>query len=255
MIQHALQRLGTGDGVRRDHQLAASRHGTHQVVELTLDGGEIREDVGVIELEVIEHGDARPVMHELGTLVEEGRVVFIGLDHEGRPGVADTRGIAQLRRHATDQIARREARAFENPGGHGRGGGLAVGAGDGDHRTAGQHLVTQPLRAGGIGQPTLEQRLDFGVAARDGIADHREIRRGDEIVGRIAFHQGDTGLGQLCAHGRIDVGIAPRDAMTTRARQKRQRAHEGTANTDDVKVHLFLQSGSPSSLACPPGGE
>ena len=42
------------------------------------------EDVGVVELEVVEHRRARAVVHELAALVEEGGVVFVRLDDEGR---------------------------------------------------------------------------------------------------------------------------------------------------------------------------
>jgi hypothetical protein len=53
--QHALQRVGTA--VRDDP--ADPRHRAHQMVELRLDRGEIREDVGVIVFEVVQHGRAR----------------------------------------------------------------------------------------------------------------------------------------------------------------------------------------------------
>jgi hypothetical protein len=60
------------------------RHGAHQVVELALDRGQVVKDVGVVELQVVQHGGARAVMHELAALVEEGGVVFVGFDHERR---------------------------------------------------------------------------------------------------------------------------------------------------------------------------
>ncbi|MNF76592.1 hypothetical protein D3C84_587090 [compost metagenome] len=61
---------------------AIARHGAHQVVELTLDGGEIREDVRVVELQVVHHQGARVVVDELGALVEEGAVILVRLDDE-----------------------------------------------------------------------------------------------------------------------------------------------------------------------------
>ena len=54
------------------------------MMELRLDRGEVGKDVGVVELEVVEHRGARPVVHELRALVEERRVVLVGLDHEER---------------------------------------------------------------------------------------------------------------------------------------------------------------------------
>ena len=65
-----------------DDQPAAPRHGAHQVMELALDRGDVRKDVGVVVLEVVEDRDRRPVVDELAALVEERGVVFVGLDHE-----------------------------------------------------------------------------------------------------------------------------------------------------------------------------
>ena len=69
---------------RVDDEPAARRHGAHEVVELALDRGEVVEDVGVVELEVVEDRRARPVVDELAALVEERGVVLVGLDHERR---------------------------------------------------------------------------------------------------------------------------------------------------------------------------
>ena len=79
-FEHALERGIVSGG--HDAPLAGYR--AHQVMELGLDGGQVGEDVGVVVFEVVQDGRARPVVHELGALVEEGRVVFVGLDDEGR---------------------------------------------------------------------------------------------------------------------------------------------------------------------------
>jgi len=52
------------------------------MVKLSLDRCKIGEDVGMIKLYVVENSDSRPVMHHLGSLIEEGGIVFISLDHE-----------------------------------------------------------------------------------------------------------------------------------------------------------------------------
>ncbi|MNS80825.1 hypothetical protein D3C72_1145220 [compost metagenome] len=70
-------------GGRMDDQTFAW-DGPHQVVELPLDRRQIREDVSVIELKVIEDRCARTVVDEFRALVEEGAVVLVGLDHEKR---------------------------------------------------------------------------------------------------------------------------------------------------------------------------
>lgn len=61
-----------------------TRNSAHQVVELPLDGRQIGEDVGVIELKVVKDRSARTVVDKLRTLVEEGAVVLVSLDHEER---------------------------------------------------------------------------------------------------------------------------------------------------------------------------
>ena len=47
-----------------------------------LDRVDVREDVGVVVLDIVEHERARPVVHELRALVEERRVVLVRLDDE-----------------------------------------------------------------------------------------------------------------------------------------------------------------------------
>lgn len=47
---------------------AAGRHGAHQMMELALDGGQVVENIGVVEFKVVEHSGAWPVMHKLAAL-------------------------------------------------------------------------------------------------------------------------------------------------------------------------------------------
>ena len=69
--------------IRAVHDDAAvARNRAQQQVELALDRRHVRIDVGVVVLEVVQDRGARPVVHELGALVEERRVVLVGLDHE-----------------------------------------------------------------------------------------------------------------------------------------------------------------------------
>ena len=57
-------------------------HAAHQVVELSLYSAEIIENIGVVELQVVDGQGSRPVVHELGALVEESGIVFIRLHHK-----------------------------------------------------------------------------------------------------------------------------------------------------------------------------
>ena len=89
-------------------QPPVARHAAQQLVELPLDGGQVRVDVRVVEFEVVQDRRARPVVQELGALVEKRRVVLVRLDHE-RPA-AQARRDAEVLRHAADQKARRRGR-------------------------------------------------------------------------------------------------------------------------------------------------
>ncbi len=231
--QHPLQRLVAGV----DDQAAARRHGAHQVVELALDRRQVVEDVGVVELEVVEDRGARPVVDELAALVEEGGVVFVGLDHERRGGVAAARRDAEVERHAADQEARALAGRLEDPGEHRRGAGLAVGAGDGEHVAAGEHVVGEPLRAAGVGRVGVEDGLEQRIAAGDRVADDEQVGRELQLRRVVAFDQLDAEGRELIAHRRIDVGVAAGDAVAGFAGERGQPAHEGAADAENVQVH------------------
>ena len=102
------------------------------MMELLLDGGQIFKNVRVVVFKVVE--DRRPgtIVHELAPLVEEGRVVFVGLDDEGRHrgDATERRGARAPLRHAADQEAWVNPRLLKDPGEHRRGGRLAVRARD-----------------------------------------------------------------------------------------------------------------------------
>src|SRR4051812_5934224 len=61
------------------HQKTRFRHDPYEVSKLAFNRSEIVEDVGMVELEIIQNRGLRTVMHELGALIEERGVVFIGL--------------------------------------------------------------------------------------------------------------------------------------------------------------------------------
>ncbi len=101
--QHVVD-VGIGVG---GNDPARRRQGAHQVVELALDVVQIVENIGVIEFDVVDDQGARVIVDELGSLVEEGAVVFVGLDHEGSPRVAaDAGGYAEVFRHPAHQKSR-----------------------------------------------------------------------------------------------------------------------------------------------------
>ncbi len=234
--QHAGQGL-----VARVHDHPALRwHRAHEVVELRLDGGEVRKDVGVVVLEVVEHRGARAVVHELAALVEERGVVLVGLDHERRAGIAQPCADAEVQRHAADQeagLASLGQGLLEDPGQHRGGGGLAMGAGHRQHMAALQHLLGQPLRAARVARAGVENGFHQRHAALDDIADHEDVGVQRQLLGAIAFDELDAERAQLVAHRRVDGGVAACHAVAGFVRQRRQAAHEGAADAQDMNVH------------------
>ena len=231
-FDHPRQRGFAG---RMDDQ-ALTGNNAYQMMELPFDGRQIREDICVIELQIIEDRRARAVVNELAALVEEGTVVFVGLDHEERR-VTQARGNPEVLRHAADQKTRRHAGMLQHPGQHARTAGLAMGAGHCHHPAPLQHMIGQPLRTGHIGQPLVQHILHRRVATAHGVAHHHQIGRRLQVRRVKALHQLDALSFELGTHGRIDVGVGAGDAVAEFLGQNGQRPHEGAADAENVNVH------------------
>src|SRR6185437_10915817 len=222
-------------------------------MELPLDGGDVRIDVGVVVLEVVQDERARAVVDELRALVEEGGVVLIRLDDEWRARAqgrgTEARAGLEVRGHAADQEPGLEPRLLENPCKERGRGGLAMCTGHGQDPTVAQHFARQPFRTRCIGNTALEQRLDDGLAARHDIAHDDHVGRGIELRGVVAFDELYPERLELRAHRRVDVAVGAGDAMAGGARDVGNAAHEGPANSQNVNVHnaagLYRSSGTP----------
>ncbi|MNZ65660.1 hypothetical protein D3C78_838580 [compost metagenome] len=228
----SLQRRFSG---RMNHQ-AFARDGPHQVMELALDGWQVREDVRVIELKVVQDCRARAVMYELGALVEERTVVFVGFDDE-EGCITQACRHREVLRYAADQEARGHACMLQHPGQHAAGGGLAVRTGNRQYPATLQHMIGQPLRAGDVGQAFVQHVLHSRVAPGHGVADHYQIRGRIELRRIVALGQFNALGLQLSAHRRIDVGIGAGHVMAQLFGQNRHRAHESPADTQNMNVH------------------
>ncbi len=106
------QHLGQRGILAVDDEPPAPRHDAHKVVELALDGLDVGEDIGVVVFEVVQHRHRWPVVHKLAALVEEGRVVLVGLDDEFRAGTQPRRH-TEVFRHAADEKAGVPTRGVE----------------------------------------------------------------------------------------------------------------------------------------------
>ena len=106
-------------------KLAVARDEGDKPPEGGLDGGEIFENVGVIEFQVVDDDHFGQVMDEFAALVKKGGVVFVALDDEPRAG-GETGAFAEIVGDAADEKAGVQTVVLEDPRQEGGGGGFAV---------------------------------------------------------------------------------------------------------------------------------
>src|SRR5690606_17925807 len=142
----------------------------------------------------------------------------------------------EVLRHAADQEPRFAARRLQQESQDGRGRGLAVGTGDGQRVAAGQYVLQQPLRAGGVVQAGVEHVLDRRVAARQRVADDDLVDVGRDVPGPVALAERDAEGFELGRHRRIDRLVAAFDLVAEFARERGDAAHEGAGDAKDVEL-------------------
>ncbi len=105
--------------VGADEQQPPARHEVHEAAEGQRHRREVRVDVGVVELDVVDDGDVGQVLQELGGLVEERAVVLVAFDHEvaALPDAIAGSVLAEVARDAADEHARIEAAMGQQPAG------------------------------------------------------------------------------------------------------------------------------------------
>ena len=129
-----------------DDKPAGAWHSSHQMMKLRLDGGKIAEDIGVIELKVIENRGARPVVDKFAALIEKSRVVLVCFDHKTCVRHTRARRNTEILRNAADQKTRFQSCRIENPRQHRRSGGLSVRARYRQHVAPREQMFAHPLR-------------------------------------------------------------------------------------------------------------
>src|SRR6266404_1296109 len=106
-----------------------ARNESDEMLERSFDGLEVRKDICMIELEVINNRNLGQIMHKLAALIKKGGVVLIPFNDKpfaiGKP-----RALAQVIGHASDEEARLQTVMFENPGQQRHRRRLAMGAGN-----------------------------------------------------------------------------------------------------------------------------
>ena len=203
------------------------------MLEGGLDRLQVLEDVGVVELEVVDDGHLGQVMDELAALVEEGRVVFVALDDEPF-AVGEARALAEVVRDAADQEARVQPVVLEDPGQQRSGGGLAVRAGDDQRALAANEEVLQQLRQRAIAQLVVQHVLRLRVAARNGVADDDQVGLVREVLLRVARDDLDLPVRQEGGHGRIDVLVRAGDLDALFLHRGGGRSHGRAADADEM---------------------
>ncbi len=89
----------------------------------------------------------------------------------------------------------------------------------------------------------IEHVFDHRVAARQGIAHDDSFGIGSQMRRLVPRLEANAEGLQLIAHRRIDVGITAIHLVPELTRKRGDAAHEGAADSQDVKFH-------PASLAC-----
>jgi hypothetical protein len=84
------------------HDQARGGHRPYEMMELTFDSLDVRVNVRMVKLEIIEDDGPRAVVNELRTLIKESRVVLVRLDDEER-ALAKTRTDTEIVRNAANQ--------------------------------------------------------------------------------------------------------------------------------------------------------
>src|SRR6185369_10345046 len=86
-------------------QQAITRNEVDKTLERGVNGGEVFENAGVIELNIVDDRNLGQVMHKLAPLVEKGGVVLVALDDKPI-AVRETRALPKVVRNAANQITR-----------------------------------------------------------------------------------------------------------------------------------------------------
>ena len=248
-VGHAQERGDVGVVAVAQEQTAAG-HQIDQALEGQLDGGQVVEDVGVVELDVVDDDRFGEVMEELAAFVEERGVVFVALDDEpfavGEPGA-----LAEVVGHAADHVAGVEAVVLEDPGQQGGGGGLAVGAAHDDGAFAADEILLQEFGQRAVSQPVLQHRLDLRVAPGEGVADDDQVGPLVQVALRIPGGDLNLARGKKRRHGRVEVLVRTGDQESLLLHRGGGGCHGGAANASKMDM-LDLGEHRAQSLLGPP---
>src|SRR4029453_5889521 len=150
--------------VEDDH--AILRHDIDQPTEAQFYRREILENVGVVELDVVDHEQLREVVDELRALVEKGAVIFVALDHE-MPRVVKERALAKIARQTANDITRLQFAHGQHPSQERACSRLSVRAGDNEIVPPAQEKFLQNLREREVVELPVQNGFDLWIAPFD----------------------------------------------------------------------------------------
>ncbi len=193
------------------------------------------EDVGVVELQIVENELLRLVVEELGTFVEEGGVVLVAFGDEA-VALAFVATRPQILGNASDQKTRIASCFTEHPCEQSRRRGLAVSACNDKGGVALNEMFLEQCCHRDIAQPLCKRGLHFRVAPRKRIADHHKIRSRIKIHRRVTLVHRESVFSEQSAHRRIDVRVRAGDTVSAFLQQHGQRSHRCSADAREMKV-------------------
>ena len=219
-----------------DYEFTGPRYRSDKVMKLGLDRCKIAEDISMIELNVVQNGNPRPVMHHLGTLIEEGSIVFVGFDHE-MALFSQLRRNPEIERYTPDEKAGGQSRIYQNPSQHRGRRCFSVCPGYCQDLPAEQGIFSEPLRTRNVAIASVQYELYERIAARDDIPNHPQVRIQRGLISTIPYGQFDAFRFKLRTHRRVHVDVASCDAVAPSLGDRGDAAHESAADAKDVDVH------------------
>ncbi len=223
-------------------QKAVSRDDVDEPFKRKLDGREIFENVGMIKFEIVDDDEFREVMNELAPLVEKSGVVFVAFDDEPI-AIREASALAEIIRNAADQVTRVPFVVLEDPGKKRSGCGLPMSTGNYERFSAANEKFLEQFRERTITKLLLQHCFRFGVAARNSISDHNEVRPIPQITFLVTGHEFDSPLLQECGHGRINILIRAADLKTAFLNGGGGRSHGSAANTNEMNRFNLTEHG------------
>ena len=221
------------------------RQAVEEIDEGTTKVGEVLA-IG-FEMVAVDVGD-----HRQGRMqVQERGIALVGLgDHvraaaEGGATHAALAGCVggSAEQPAADDVGGVETRFGKEGSDHARGGGLAVGAGDGNADSV-PHQLAEHLRPRDHGDATRAGTFDFGVVGGDGARGHDDIGRPADIEGggRVADAGGGAERRQMSGRGgRHEIGTG--HLMAFPEQHLGDAGHAGAADADEVDAPHAAQVG------------